>query len=76
MQRNIVAERVLGLPHDVDVQQGLSWSEAQRAGAAVSDDLLAAAAAVADVVRANADEAERHPAAAGRDGRRRWPTPG
>ena len=33
VQRNIVAERVLGLPHDVDVQQGLSWSEAQRAGA-------------------------------------------
>jgi len=33
VQRNIVAERVLGLPHDIDVQQGLSWSEAQRAGA-------------------------------------------
>jgi alkylation response protein AidB-like acyl-CoA dehydrogenase len=33
VQRNIVAERVLGLPHDVDVQQGLSWREAQRAGA-------------------------------------------
>jgi alkylation response protein AidB-like acyl-CoA dehydrogenase len=33
IQRNIVAERVLGLPHDVDVQQGLSWSEAQRVGA-------------------------------------------
>ena len=32
VQRNIVAERVLGLPHDVDVQQGLSWSDAQRAG--------------------------------------------
>ena len=31
VQRNIVAERVLGLPHDVDVQHGLSWSEAQRA---------------------------------------------
>ena len=31
VQRNIIAERVLGLPHDVDVQQGLSWSEAQRA---------------------------------------------
>jgi hypothetical protein len=25
-----VAERVLGLPHDVDVQQGLTWSLAQR----------------------------------------------
>ncbi|CAN5710517.1 MAG: acyl-CoA dehydrogenase family protein [Ilumatobacteraceae bacterium] len=33
VQRNIVAERVLGLPHDVDVQQGLSWAEAQRARA-------------------------------------------
>ena len=30
VQRNIIAERVLGLPHDVDVQQGLSWSDAQR----------------------------------------------
>jgi alkylation response protein AidB-like acyl-CoA dehydrogenase len=33
VQRNIVAERVLGLPHDVDVQQGLSWREAQQAAA-------------------------------------------
>jgi alkylation response protein AidB-like acyl-CoA dehydrogenase len=32
VQRNIVAERVLGLPHDVDVQAGLGWAEAQRAG--------------------------------------------
>ncbi len=31
VQRNIVAERVLGLPHDVDVQVGMSWAEAQRA---------------------------------------------
>lgn len=31
VQRNIVAERVLGLPHDVDVHKGLSWTEAQRA---------------------------------------------
>lgn len=30
VQRNIVAERVLGLAHDVDVQQGLTWSQAQR----------------------------------------------
>jgi alkylation response protein AidB-like acyl-CoA dehydrogenase len=30
VQRNIVAERVLGLPHDIDVQHGLSWSEAQK----------------------------------------------
>ncbi len=32
VQRNIVAERVLGLPHDVDVQQGLTWREAQKLG--------------------------------------------
>ena len=31
VQRNIVAERVLGLPHDQNVEQGLSWSDAQRA---------------------------------------------
>ena len=30
VQRNIVAERVLGLPHDVNVTAGLSWSESQR----------------------------------------------
>jgi alkylation response protein AidB-like acyl-CoA dehydrogenase len=30
VQRNIVAERVLGLPHDIDVEQGKTWSEAQR----------------------------------------------
>jgi alkylation response protein AidB-like acyl-CoA dehydrogenase len=30
VQRNIVAERVLGLPHDVDVESGLSWAEARR----------------------------------------------
>ncbi|MDG2027189.1 MAG: acyl-CoA dehydrogenase family protein [Acidimicrobiales bacterium] len=29
--RNIIAERLLGLPHDLDVEQGLSWSEAQQA---------------------------------------------
>jgi alkylation response protein AidB-like acyl-CoA dehydrogenase len=32
VQRNIVAERVLGLPHDVDVEQGQTWSEARRTG--------------------------------------------
>ena len=32
VQRNIVAERVLGLPHDLNVTAGMSWSEAQRAG--------------------------------------------
>jgi 3-oxochol-4-en-24-oyl-CoA dehydrogenase len=31
VQRNIVAERVLGLPHDHNVETGLTWSEAQRA---------------------------------------------
>ena len=30
VQRNIVAERVLGLPHDVDDAAGLTWAEAQR----------------------------------------------
>jgi hypothetical protein len=29
VQRNIIAERVLGLPHDVDVEQGLSWVESR-----------------------------------------------
>jgi alkylation response protein AidB-like acyl-CoA dehydrogenase len=27
VQRNIIAERVLGLPHDLDVEQGQTWSE-------------------------------------------------
>ena len=31
VQRNIIAERVLGLPHDVDVESGKSWSEARAA---------------------------------------------
>jgi 3-oxochol-4-en-24-oyl-CoA dehydrogenase len=30
VQRNIVAERVLGLPHDVNVTAGLTWAESQR----------------------------------------------
>jgi alkylation response protein AidB-like acyl-CoA dehydrogenase len=30
VQRNIVAERVLGLPHDVNVEAGLSWAESTR----------------------------------------------
>ncbi len=33
VQRNIVAERVLGLPHDVDAEQGLTWAETRRASA-------------------------------------------
>ena len=32
--RNIIAERILGLPHDVDVEQGKTWSET-KGGAAV-----------------------------------------
>jgi 3-oxochol-4-en-24-oyl-CoA dehydrogenase len=32
VQRNIIAERVLGLPHDTDAHAGLTWSEAQRGG--------------------------------------------
>ncbi len=30
VQRNIIAERVLGLPHDLDVESGLGWSETRR----------------------------------------------
>ena len=30
VQRNIVAERVLGLPHDIDVEVGQTWAEARR----------------------------------------------
>jgi alkylation response protein AidB-like acyl-CoA dehydrogenase len=29
VQRNIIAERVLGLPHDVDVETGRSWAESR-----------------------------------------------
>jgi alkylation response protein AidB-like acyl-CoA dehydrogenase len=32
VQRNIIAERVLGLPHDVDVESGKTWAEARQAG--------------------------------------------
>ena len=31
VQRNIIAERVLGLPHDVDVESGRSWADTHRA---------------------------------------------
>ena len=31
VQRNIVAERVLGLPHDIDVEAGRTWSDTRRA---------------------------------------------
>jgi len=33
VQRNIVAERVLGLPHDVDVEQGKTWRESRSVSA-------------------------------------------
>jgi alkylation response protein AidB-like acyl-CoA dehydrogenase len=34
VQRNIIAERVLGLPHDVDVEAGKTWAETRRLDAA------------------------------------------
>ncbi len=33
VQRNIIAERVLGLPHDIDVEVGKTWAEARSATA-------------------------------------------
>jgi alkylation response protein AidB-like acyl-CoA dehydrogenase len=30
VQRNIVAERALGLPHDADVLSGMTWSQTQK----------------------------------------------
>ncbi len=35
VQRNIVAEQVLGLPRDVNVEQGQTWAESRRAPTAV-----------------------------------------
>jgi alkylation response protein AidB-like acyl-CoA dehydrogenase len=29
VQRNIIAERVLGLPHDVDVEAGQTWRDSR-----------------------------------------------
>jgi alkylation response protein AidB-like acyl-CoA dehydrogenase len=34
VQRNIIAERVLGLPHEPDVEVGKSWAEARSAARA------------------------------------------
>jgi hypothetical protein len=31
VQRNIIAERVLGLPHDVDVEADRSWAQSRGA---------------------------------------------
>jgi alkylation response protein AidB-like acyl-CoA dehydrogenase len=36
VQRNIIAERVLGLPHDLDVEAGRSWAEARSASYAAA----------------------------------------
>ena len=33
VQRNIIAERVLGLPHDIDVESGKTWAESRRTSA-------------------------------------------
>jgi alkylation response protein AidB-like acyl-CoA dehydrogenase len=33
VQRNIIAERVLDLPHDIDVEAGRTWAESRRAAA-------------------------------------------
>jgi alkylation response protein AidB-like acyl-CoA dehydrogenase len=32
VQRNIIAERVLGLPHDIDVEAGRTWAESRGVG--------------------------------------------
>jgi alkylation response protein AidB-like acyl-CoA dehydrogenase len=32
VQRNIIAEQVLGLPRDINVEQGMTWSDTRRSG--------------------------------------------
>jgi alkylation response protein AidB-like acyl-CoA dehydrogenase len=36
VQRNIIAERVLGLPHDIDVEVGKTWAQARSAATTVA----------------------------------------
>jgi alkylation response protein AidB-like acyl-CoA dehydrogenase len=36
VQRNIIAERVLDLPHDIDVEAGKTWAEARHSSGAVA----------------------------------------
>ncbi|CAN5633236.1 N/A [soil metagenome] len=35
VQRNIIAERVLGRPHDIDVEEGRTWAESRRSSGAI-----------------------------------------
>ena len=63
VQRNIVAERVLGLPHDIDVQQGLSWSEAQKVGVSETSEASSSDTAVRRVTGARSGSEARTPVA-------------